>query len=268
VNIVNKVDIANIHPCRNNITMHNLLRVHIAPVGFDPVQRITAPLIDQRADRVYLVSRSKKDDPASSIVKQVEATLAKHPSIEVKHVYTEIWDLFSCLEKYRDVFTAEKGNHLYVNVSTGSKILSIAGMLSCMLWKGIPYYARLDYEQGGPEIKTGQRNVTGTEALPVYQINMPSPESLNVLAIIGSKRDGKISKKELIEELQKIHLIPVFPPSQPRNAPHSRLRAILDPLETHWQFIHIKSRGRRSEVSLTEQGRSALRIFGQGGMSL
>jgi uncharacterized protein DUF6293 len=176
--------------------MKNLLRVHIVPVGFDPVQRITAPLIDQRADRVYLVSRSKKDDPASSIVKQVEATLAKHPSIEVKHVYTEIWDLFSCLEEYRDVFSSEQGNHLCVNVSTGSKILSIAGMLSCMLWKGIPYYARLDYEQGGPETKTGQRNLIGTEALPVYQINMPSSESLNVLAIIGNKKKtAKLPKK-------------------------------------------------------------------------
>jgi hypothetical protein len=137
-----------------------------------------------------------------------------------------------------------------------------------MLWKGIPYYARLDYEQGGPEIKADKRNLIGTEALPVYQINMPSSESLSVLAIIGSKGDGKISKKELIEELQRIRLIPVFPPSQPRNAPHSRLRAILDPLEMHWQFIEVRSRGRRSDVYLTDQGRNALRIFGSGGDDL
>lgn len=53
-------------------------------------------------------------------------------------------------------------------------------------------------------------------------------------------------------------------PSQPRSAPHSRLRAILDPLETQWHFVQVKSRGRNSEVSLTEQGNSALRIFGTG----
>jgi hypothetical protein len=48
------------------------------------------------------------------------------------------------------------------------------------------------------------------------------------------KNEGKISKKELIEELRDLKIIPVYPPSQSRSAPHSRLRAILDPLEKHW----------------------------------
>lgn len=84
------------------------------------------------------------------------------------------------------------------------------------------------------------------------------------MSIIKANK-GKISKKELIEELQGLKIIPLYPPSQPRSSPHSRLRAILDPLEKHWQFVEVKSRGRRSEVSLTEQGKSALRIFGSGG---
>ena len=244
--------------------MASNLRIHIAPVGFDSVERITNPLTEQKADRVYIVSRSKQD-PASEIVSKVEKVLAKHPSIEVKHVYADIWDLFSCLEKYRSIFSLEKDNHVYVNVSTGSKILSMAGMLACMLWGGSPYYARLDYEDGGPLKGTDKRKVMGFDFLPVYQINMPSSESLQVLAFL-EKAGGKMSKKELIEELQspKVKMIPVYQPSQPKSAPHSRLRAILDPLELHWHFVEIKSRGRRSDVLLTEQGRNALRIFGKG----
>jgi hypothetical protein len=240
------------------------LRVHIAPVGFDSVERIAAPLIEQRADRVYLVSRSKQD-PASEIVGKVRAALARYPYIEVKHVYANIWDLFSCLEKYRDIFGSEKDNHVYVNVSTGSKILSMAGMLACMLWQGTPYYARLDYEDGGPSADADKRKVTGLDFLPVYQINMPTPESLQVLGFLD-KAGGKMSKKQLIEELQspKVKMIPVYLPSQPRSAPHSRLRAILDPLESHWHFVETRSRGRRTDVLLTEQGRNALRIFGSG----
>jgi hypothetical protein len=127
------------------------------------------------------------------------------------------------------------------------KIISIAAMIACMLWKGTPYYAKLNYEDEGPLVRTERRKVMETEFLSVYQINMPTPESLQVLSIIKEKNKGKISKKELIEELQDLKIIPVYPPSQPRSAPHSRLRAILDPLEKHWQFIEVKSRKREEE---------------------
>jgi hypothetical protein len=97
----------------------------------------------------------------------------------------------------------------------------------------------------------------------VYQITKPTPDVMRVLSIID-RNAGTITKKTLIPELQEVKLMPVYAPSQPRSAPHSRLRALLDPLEGHWQFVSVKSKGRRSEVSLEQQGRDALRIFGPG----
>ena len=247
------------------------LRVHISPVGFDPVDRIAGPLLQYKADKVYLVSKGK-NDRASLNMTQIKAKLKEHPHIELHEVYVDIWDLFCCLEKFRSIFESERGNHIHVNVSTGSKITAIAGMLACMLWKGAPYYAQLDYDGNGgnnrPATLLDTRKVQDTEFLPVYQINMPVPESLQVLSIIDGKgsgsSSGRMSKKELIEELQQLKIIPVYPPSKSRSAPHSRLRAILDSLELQWQFVETRSRGRSSEVSLTEQGKSALRIFGTG----
>lgn len=215
---------------------------------------------------MYLVSKSK-DDPASAKMTEVKRILKAHPHIEIHEVYVNIFDLFCCLEKLREIFQNEKGNHIHVNVSTGSKIISIAGMLACMLWGGAPYYAKLDYEDGKITAKHIEaRQVKETEFLPIYQINMPSEQSLKVLAIIAGRPEERISKKELIAELQELKIIPSFQASQPRNAPHSRLRAILDPLEKHWQFVKVEARGRRSEVSLTQQGKSAIRIFGSGGL--
>jgi hypothetical protein len=147
------------------------------------------------ADKVYLFSRSK-DDSASDRMKQVQKALEKHSHIEVHDVYVNIWGLFICLEKFREVFDSENksNNHLYVNVSTGSKIISIAGMIACMLWKETPYYAKLNYEDGGPSVSIDKHKVMKTEFLPVYQINMPTLESLQVLSIIRENK-GKISKK-------------------------------------------------------------------------
>jgi hypothetical protein len=236
--------------------------VHIAPVGFDPVERVTVPLIEYRADKVYLISKSA-DDHASERRRQILRVLARHPHIEVQEVYLNIWDLFSAVEEYRKIFLAEMGNHININVSTGSKIISIAGMISCMLWNGTPYYTKLNYEDSGASVMSEKRKVKATDFLPVYQITMPPPELLKVLYIVD-RNGGSVSKKGLIEELQNLRMIPTYLPSQPRSAPHSRLRALLDPLEHHWGFVEVKSRGRRSDVSLTEQGKSALKIFGAG----
>ena len=54
--------------------MKGNLRVHISPVGFDTPERVTGPLLEHRADRVYLVSRSKNDS-ASDMMKQVRKIL-------------------------------------------------------------------------------------------------------------------------------------------------------------------------------------------------
>jgi hypothetical protein len=35
---------------------------------------------------------------------------------------------------------------MYINISTGSKVTSITGMLACMIWNGTPYYAHTDYD--------------------------------------------------------------------------------------------------------------------------
>lgn len=43
---------------------------------------------------------------------------------------------------------------------------------------------------------------------------------------------------------------------------HSQLRAILDPMETKWKFVEIESSVGRSDVSITENGKTALKIFG------
>jgi len=61
----------------------------------------------------------------------------------------KMWDLFDCIQTYKKIIKEEekegRSDHIYINVSTGSKVSSIAGTLACMIWKGTPYYAHMEY---------------------------------------------------------------------------------------------------------------------------
>lgn len=234
------------------------LRVHIAAVDFETTNRVTDPLINFKADKVYLVTHFKDSPKATANLDKIRKTIARSiPACSVEVVLVDIWDLFSCLTEYRRIFRKESDNHLYVNVSTGSKIVVIAGMLACMIWSGNPYYAKLGYSQQELD------RVVQTDRLPVYRINAPSAELLQVAAILR-KNGGTMSKKQLIIALQgkESNMIPIYGKDSSKSAPHSKLRALLEPLETEWNFVEVRARGRHSEVKLTSQGESALRIFG------
>jgi len=67
----------------------------------------------------------------------------------------------------------------------GNKVLSIVGTLACMIWKGTPYYAHIDYnDKRDPADDLPDEDVTAIDEIPVYSINKPKAESLVVLKIL------------------------------------------------------------------------------------
>ncbi len=240
--------------------MRSNLRVHIACVGFE-VNRITQPIIDERADKVYLITYSR-NDKGLPYLKKILEILGQHKNIEVQKITGDIWDLFEILNRFKKILQIENaaGSHVYVNVSTGSKVAAIAGTLACMLWKGTPYYAHINYEEKRNFAGFVDDNVTEKTELPVYSINTPKQESITILKILNMF-DGKVKKKKLIEKLEDEGLIKEDLSSE---AKHSRLKALLNPLIVGLDSPQIKVDyiGRQSNVILTQQGESTLRIFG------
>ena len=237
------------------------LRIHIAPVGFE-FRRVTEPLIDMRADKVYLV-RYRETDIAAGFYAKISGELrSRFKHIQIENVNVDIWDLYECIEEFRRIILDEKGNRVYINVSTGTKITAIAGMLSCMMWNAHPYYAPVSYTK---EPETDKTELVRTpKDLPVYGINKPNPEFMLILQLLREK-DGPMRKSLLIEKLEEVGIINETdnlgkPFSSP--AKHSRLRSLLDPMERDWNLISVKAHGRISEVSIEPQGERALRIFG------
>lgn len=240
--------------------MRSHLRVHVVPVGFE-VKRVTEPILQLKGDRVYLISY-KKDDKAVDHIKKIKKVLAAK-QIEVKEEYTDIWNIMSCMEKFREIVTRERGNQIYFNVSTGSKLASIAAMLTCMIWKCESYYAKLKYDEKKKQEEFVENDVEDVLSIPVYKILRPEDRHLLILGIIKDK-GHKIKKKDLIEKLKELRIIrPVVGETLTIHAEHSQLNVMLKPLiDEH--YVEVQSRGRSSIVMLTQQGENALKIFGEG----
>jgi CRISPR locus-related DNA-binding protein len=243
--------------------METNLRIHISPVGFE-FKRVTEPLIRMQADKVYLVSYQENDSGQRylQLIKKELSENYKH--IKIAEVFVDIWDLYQCIEKFREIIHKEGNNHVYINVSTGTKITAIAGMFSCMLWNANPYYAKVNYLARKKEIDILPENIGELQPLPVYGINKPKFEFMLVLDLLKSA-GGKMKKAHLISKLEEKEIIRLKDETKvvlTKPAKHSQLRAILDPMEFDWKYIRVEASGRRSEVFLTEQGDNALKIFG------
>lgn len=247
-------------------------RVHVAAVGFE-VERVVEPVLRERADRVYLITR-RDDDQARPFLEEILRRLARAPwPVDARVVRTDIWDVFGALAELRAIFTAERRTDraapevlpIRVNVSTGTKITAIAGTLACMLWKGEPYYVQVSrswYSGRAPKVRAVNDVVERVDPVSVYELRSPSRELVEVLESLD-RHGGHLRKRELIRELGLDRPADGsgLPPSP--QAQHSRLRNRLEPLENRWRFVAAETGGARGRVRLTPQGRLALALFGE-----
>ena len=197
--------------------------------------------------------------------------LRKEKYLQVEKRAMDIWNLFDCLQTYKKIINEEeekggKNAHVYINVSTGSKVSSIAGTLACMIWKGTPYYAHIEYnDKKDPADGLPDEDVTTIDEIPVYSINKPKPESLLVLKILHSIKEEKpkmMKKSRLIEELEEASIIDK---NLSIGAKHSKLKGLLNSISIAGSdnpLVEVEYKGRQSNVILTTQGESTLKIFG------
>lgn len=242
------------------------LRVHIIPLGYDDM-RVIWPLIEKKVDRVYVIrhitdNKEKLDKYYNWIKKQLAKEL---PQIEIYDSVADLWNLHELIEIIRKIIRDERkrGNIVYVNVSTGPKVAAIAGMLACMICNSISYYVRLDYSKKKKIDNLTVHPVIDWIDPPVFHIKQPTKTQMITLTLLDLK--GPLRKTELIEELVKMKII------KPENddwenfsvhAKHGQLQSLLRPLKEEWGYIEVEMRSRRSDISLTKNGRNALLMFG------
>jgi len=193
-------------------------RVCVAFLGFDS-DRIYLPYEELRCRKLYVIKRKSVDNPNAEYNYGLIKERLKKEVIEEKIVKTDVFLRINCL---KEIFEAEKNNHIYINISTGSKLDAIAGMLAAMLFRKIPkhvvtFYAHPD-ETGRPKAQKSPVKIGpgGTKKVELYSettglrdidevaiLDLEKPENglleaLNVLSKVKTER-----KKKLVEALCK-----------------------------------------------------------------
>lgn len=236
------------------------LRVHICPIGYE-IDRIVKSAVQLRADRVWLiVEQNSSKEKAFTFIAKVESQLVQS-NIEVKQKGVSRDDLFDNLKGIKEILVAEEGNELHVNVSAGSKIQAIAGMMACMIFKEyhpIPYYVEPEkYEK--PSKSPQSSGVKDIVQLPEYAIQKPEPLLIKALEI--ALQNDNLNKKTLAKLAIEKNLID-SKSDKVTQSDYAKLdHRIIKPLEEKWKFIKVTQIGTNHQISLTDAGKDVCKFL-------
>lgn len=252
--------------------MHVPDRIHISPLGYEH-DRVVKPAIEYKADRVYLLEHDELDSEKPKYHSTLKQEL-RDAGVTVQSARCDIFDLYTVLGRVAEIITAHTNDEVYVNLSTGSKISAIGGMIACMVTREsanvTPYYVRA--EGYTPDEKEGDETpvsfgMAAISELPTYPIQGPSQEEILMLQYIIDEQP--ITKKQLIRHARQV--VDRFR----RNADQKGIHRDDDPymgeyrlLDTHIldplierECIEITEVGRSKEITVTDEGRNTLRAF-------
>jgi len=249
------------HTVDTKMTNLATFRVHIAPLGFE-VDRITIPLKQTKADKLWLLSHDNRSSDLSAPYLEKIKKECKKLGVEVKIAYADRLSLFKAIKSIKDIIDQEKGNYIYVNVASGSKIQAIACMMACMILKDCkniqPFYAEPE-KYAAFEGKQQSFGIKDTIPLPTYEIQTPKQKLLDALKIIHDAKNQKITKKEMAEIAEEQEIITIN--SEEKNHSQARFASldknIINPLEFQWKFIDVEKIGRTRWITITQDGKNA-----------
>lgn len=236
------------------------LRVHIAPVGYE-IDRIVLPAKQEKADKVWLLlHENKSDDKAAPFASKIKKQLEKE-GIEVVSEYHDRRDLFKIIKAIRKIINQEKGNEIYVNLASGSKIQAIGTMMACMMFNEnenvYPFYVEAQHYPGFDSKTPLSTGIKEIQNVPPYSIKVPNPRLVDALRII-KENSGKLTKKEMARQAEENELITIN--AQDKNHSMARFASldknIIQPLE-EWGFISINKIGRNRWIEITQEGNNA-----------
>jgi len=258
--------------------MKNKLRIHLVPVGFE-IDRIVEPLVKYKADKAYLITHSG-DDQATPFLDIVVRRLKK-VSIDFQKIYCDRNDIYDFLKILNTLILEEKDNLIHINVSSGGKVATIAGVMAAMMFRDDeihiePYYVEPKSYTSKPKqgkklspISEGVKDIT---TFLTFKTPLPDVDLVRVMKFIESK--GEARKKEVVnfifsqaDILKKKNYRSIKPDTHDDKSVESSNKSMwvnrnfLDKLQFQWKFLEIEGKGKNSIIRLNKNGNDIVKFL-------
>ncbi len=246
-------------------------RIHIVPVGYE-LDRVVLPVTgvctdEIKADIVYLITKSKKDK-AKLYVDEIKKRLNNVVRCKVEFC-NDIKDIYEILRVMRKIIIEERNNDIYINVSSGSTMSTIAGVMAAMLFKEediaiTPYYVDpKKYGDAEHELKLDPitKGVQKIVAIPNYKAHLPNLECIGVMKFISGRGDAGVRKKELVDYLYPKHAKKEREKTEKSIQYMYVTRHFIEPLRNTWKLLRVEGNGRNGIIKLTKNGQDMIRFL-------
>ena len=238
-------------------------RVQIAPLGYE-YNRILEPIYEYNADTVILLRHKASQDYEAPFQRDLVQTLRENDRLELKERECDLFDINSAVTTFVDTIEAHQTDDVLVNISTGSKLTAIGGMMACQSTSATPFYVAPNFENEDGSREAPSEPLVDSVGeifdLPVFRLSGPSPDQLTVLGYLREQNGA--TKKDLIQHARDEKLSFITDTSSKTEEGLYRLldTHIIKPLREQ-SYIHVEKDGRKKRVYLDDHGRDALRIF-------
>ncbi|WP_257300923.1 DUF6293 family protein [Haloarchaeobius sp. FL176] len=224
-------------------------RIHIAPQGYE-TERIFEPVIEQKADLVYLLVAEDESEQGHDCRIQVVERLDEE-GIEVEEIECPLFDFQAAFREISRLIQEHPDDYVAVNISSGSKITAISGTLACMLNNGEPYYVKVgDY--GEEPVNT---DVQGLVDIPTYPITRPDTDLVRILNYIAEENesDNEPNISDVIDFALEESLSVIEDSESESQHYHIIQPQVIQPLSEQG-YLKIISYGGEKRLQVTEKG--------------
>ncbi|MBN1390258.1 MAG: hypothetical protein JXA22_06420 [Candidatus Thermoplasmatota archaeon] len=235
--------------------------VHVIPMGLE-LDRVLGGLKEFPTNHVVLLygkdARSPIEIKARHNGERVKELISA--TIDVEEMVLDIFDFYSATRSLKELFSelGNRGGEVFVNLSTGNRIITSAALLAAFMTRSHPYYVQPERYSIPEDQEVLSHGVSSVMEIPSVTIMGPSKQQEEVLKVIGRLGGTARHETSLIPHLEMVKGF--FKPRKDdeskrsylaRNRAH--LSRTLRSLESD-RYITLTKKGRFVNVSLTETG--------------